>query len=737
MECSLIVRPLDDVKAEIARLWLDSVEPAGGESLGSVTLRLHQSEAVGRIRTVLESYRVALLADDVGLGKTYVALAVAAGACAPLVVAPAALRDTWRGAMSRAEVHADFISYELLSRGGPHVDLRPDLVILDEAHHARTPSTRRYQRLAAITAGSRLLLLSATPIHNRREDLTALFALAIGRAANSLDDEAIAHCTVRRTHRDVGGVALPALESREWIRVPDDHDLLDRLLALPPPLPPRDGGEGGVLLSWTLVRLWASTRGALRSALKRRLERGWALHQALSIGVLPSRDELLAWQCSDDALQLAFPELLASPTENASSLLDAVEKHLDGVQEVLSALERGPDPDLTRVGGLRALRRRFPGEHILLFTQFADSAATLWRLLRNDPGVAVLTSRGGEVAGGPITRREALARFAPAAHGAAAPRLAERIELLICTDLLSEGVNLQDASVVVHLDLPWTHARLAQRVGRVRRMGSTHASVRVFTFAPPASAERLLEVERRIATKLGASARTLGVAGAILPSLADALPDDDSSAIRAAERLRARVASWRRENGSNPDACVASAARSRAGHRASLAVIADQTGTALVASVRGVITDDPRKVLEVALLVDQATSAPPDERAIARERTRFLRWMEARAAERAAGGISIESAARRIALRRLSGILSRTPIGKRRETAALVTRARTAAARTMGIGGEFVLGQLAMAPMSDEAWLKAMAAFADAHRASDHAGIPPSEPRVLAIVLVG
>lgn len=264
-----------------------------------------------------------------------------------------------------------------------------------------------------------------------------------------------------------------------------------------------------------------------------------------------------------------------------------------------------------------------------------------------------------------------------------------------------------------------------------------HASVRVFTFAPPASAERLLEVERRIATKLGASARTLGVAGAILPSLADALPDDDSSAIRAAERLRARVASWRRENGSNPDACVASAARSRAGHRASLAVIADQTGTALVASVRGVITDDPRKVLEVALLVDQATSAPPDERAIARERTRFLRWMEARAAERAAGGISIESAARRIALRRLSGILSRTPIGKRRETAALVTRARTAAARTMGIGGEFVLGQLAMAPMSDEAWLKAMAAFADAHRASDHAGIPPSEPRVLAIVLVG
>ena len=46
------------------------------------------------------------------------------------------------------------------------------------------------------------------------------------------------------------------------------------------------------------------------------------------------------------------------------------------------------------------------------------------------------------------------------------------VDLLIATDLLSEGLNLQDASVVVHLDLPWTAARLTQRIGRVWRVGA-------------------------------------------------------------------------------------------------------------------------------------------------------------------------------------------------------------------------------------------------------------------------
>jgi len=72
---------------------------------------------------------------------------------------------------------------------------------------------------------------------------------------------------------------------------------------------------------------------------------------------------------------------------------------------------------------------------------------------------------------------------------------ADRIDLLLSTDLLSEGVNLQDAEVVVHLDIPWTAARLEQRVGRLARMGSKHSTVTVYLIRPPASAAALLENE--------------------------------------------------------------------------------------------------------------------------------------------------------------------------------------------------------------------------------------------------
>src|SRR6266571_650999 len=69
-------------------------------------------------------------------------------------------------------------------------------------------------------------------------------------------------------------------------------------------------------------------------------------------------------------------------------------------------------------------------------------------------------------------------------------------------DLVSEGLNLQDATRVVHYDLPWSPARLAQRVGRVDRLGSPHDRVEAVTFLPPPALERALAIEQRLAAKL-------------------------------------------------------------------------------------------------------------------------------------------------------------------------------------------------------------------------------------------
>src|SRR5262249_4823210 len=69
---------------------------------------------------------------------------------------------------------------------------------------------------------------------------------------------------------------------------------------------------------------------------------------------------------------------------------------------------------------------------------------------------------------------------------------------LLATDLLSEGLNLQDASRVVHYDLPWTPARLAQRVGRMDRLASPHPHVETVTFLPAEPLLSALALERRL-----------------------------------------------------------------------------------------------------------------------------------------------------------------------------------------------------------------------------------------------
>jgi MoxR-like ATPase len=87
-------RPLTRVsgataRALIAQTWL--ARDADG-TLGSIALRAHQRDAIARARIALDSHGGTLIADDVGLGKTFIALALAAEARCPLVVGPAALR---------------------------------------------------------------------------------------------------------------------------------------------------------------------------------------------------------------------------------------------------------------------------------------------------------------------------------------------------------------------------------------------------------------------------------------------------------------------------------------------------------------------------------------------------------------------------------------------------------------------------------------------------------------------
>src|SRR5439155_12269612 len=125
----------------------------------------------------------------------------------------------------------------------------------------------------------------------------------------------------------------------------------------------------------------------------------------------------------------------------------------DALDAVVRALKCGGDPDAARVRALRELCARHRGVAVLAFSESANTVRAYFASMRSDAGVGMLTASEARIASGRLSRDGLLARFAPVAQGAPTPHPRERVTLLLATDLLSEGINLQDAAVVVHLDL--------------------------------------------------------------------------------------------------------------------------------------------------------------------------------------------------------------------------------------------------------------------------------------------
>ena len=97
------------------------------------------------------------------------------------------------------------------------------------------------------------------------------------------------------------------------------------------------------------------------------------------------------------------------------------------------------------------------------------------------------------------------------------PTTEDRYDLLFTTDVLSEGVNLQQAGRMINYDLPWNPMRLVQRAGRIDRIGSNHDYITIGCFFPEAKLDELLHLEATLMRKLAYADAAIGT-GEILPS---------------------------------------------------------------------------------------------------------------------------------------------------------------------------------------------------------------------------
>jgi superfamily II DNA or RNA helicase len=706
-----------EVRAAIAAAVLEQNRSIP-DVLGAITLHQRQRIAAERLTTLIHEHGGALLADPVGTGKTFTALAVAARfGGKPTIVAPASLRTMWLEAIGTCAVSAAVTSHESLSRGAVPT-FSDGLVIVDEAHRFRSALSKRYATLASHLQGRSILLVSATPIQNRRADLSAQLAIFLGRRAWAMEDAALAAFVVRD-----GATASPERQSLPMLNGPlpialaSDDDCLDQILALPPPLVARDQTIAATLLVYGLVHQWSSSRSALLAALRRRRTKGLALLAALDSGRYPTRAELTAWTHFDDAVQLAFPELVSDNIpvgENQSELTVAIDRHLAALDALIARCGRSPDPDDERAALVARLLDIHRGERIIAFCHYAETVEMLRRRLASRGGIATLTAKGARIASGRVPRSVVLGQFTPD-DGRRAVDASQRIDLLIATDLLSEGLNLQEASVVVHLDLPWNPARLDQRVGRVRRFGSRHRGVTVYSFAPPTSAERMLGVEARLREKLRAAGRAVGVAGRILPALfsADDAPSPSPGVAEQSSAVDRALREWsaiQTLTSRSTKPMVAGVVTDVDGF---IAAVRDGGRCRLIVDVGNGVADDVA-TLELGTALATGSCHPTTRELASATLERIAAHLRAHRGAVAIDFVAAASArTRRSTLTRVAQALARVPRHRRSVIAPLADAARAVASAQLGEGAERVLEMLARAELPDEAWLRSIAAFAE------------------------
>ena len=150
-------------------------------------------------------------------------------------------------------------------------------------------------------------------------------------------------------------------------------------------------------------------------------------------------------------------------------------------------------------------------EKVLIFTQFADTVDYL---------VSALEKRGVKsiegVTGSSLDPTATAWRFSPVSNGKKDlssldfVSADEELRVLVTTDVLSEGQNLQDCNIVVNFDLPWAIIRLIQRAGRVDRIGQMAEKIICYSFLPADGIERIINLRGRVRQRLHENAEVVG-----------------------------------------------------------------------------------------------------------------------------------------------------------------------------------------------------------------------------------
>ena len=617
----------------------------------------YQKDAATGIINKLETYSGCILADSVGLGKTFTALAVVKyyelRNKSVLVLCPKKLADNWlnynrnlkTNIFARDRFNYDVLCHTDLSRTNGESFGTPlnrinwgnyDLVVIDESHNFRNNDAykekeTRYQKLMnqVIRQGvkTKVLMLSATPVNNRFNDLRNQLALAYEgdsenlnkklQTSKSVEDifrnaqasfnawaklpiekrtaraildsldfdffELLDSVTIARSRKhiqtfydtkDIGpfperrkplSFHSPLTQRADVMSFNEIFEQLSKLrLAVYAPisyiLPSRlkkyeemydtqvAGGKSkfkqvdrerslqALMTTNLLKRLESSieafrlTLRSLRTTHTNTLTKINTFNQSgntASVGDLTDQLESLdaddddlpviddsnefeniggkvkisladmdlpSWECELNADMEIIDTLLAS-MDKITPADDAKLQHLKSL--ILSKIDAPINPD---------------NKKILLFTAFADTADYLFANLSPDL-LAIQHLHCAKVTGSTTPTstlkksydfQELLTLFSPRSKEKAIvlPNEPAEIDLLIGTDCISEGQNLQDCDYLINYDIHWNPVRIIQRFGRIDRIGSTNASIQLVNYWPDISLDEYINLKERVESRM-------------------------------------------------------------------------------------------------------------------------------------------------------------------------------------------------------------------------------------------
>ena len=636
----------------------------------------YQRDGYGALLKIGGKYGGAFLCDGVGLGKTFVGLMLIERLVKferkkVLLIVPKSGREpVWESSLRRylPELFGDFsnlvvVNHTDLQRGGDWVEKlqrlkeQADVIVIDEAHHFRNPSTKkdtsRYWQMQGLAKDKIVFMLTATPINNRLIDLQHLIEHFTQREAGHFKDTLGIHSLpghfrklekelAKRMGGDLLQGELAGLEtgdllaqdslfrelvvqrSRAYVKqsqitagakealfpkreapkvadysvkktygklltmVEKAFNKKQPLFTLPmyyplaySKVPVADGFEDNRqkqvvgLIRILFLKRFESSASAFESSCQQLLRKvmafvqvnsttkheqaaleRWRIHQEELLGDVQKRQHQLFDNVGEDEAEqdedvipeemLAAVDLLDRDQFDVPQMLSESLQDLNQLAEFLNELRQFKPSHDDKLRALIQLLKTDPvikKHKVMIFSEFSATARYLAKELEKAgiKGIDQIDSATKR------SRGDVIRQFAPYYNNMTSQALADKghteTRVLIATDVLSEGLNLQDATRLINYDLHWNPVRLMQRIGRVdRRMNpdiekmlvkdhpevkAIRGTVEYWNFLPPGELDELLNLFKKVSNKTLLISKTLGIEGKKLLR-----PEDDFAALR-------------------------------------------------------------------------------------------------------------------------------------------------------------------------------------------------------------